>query len=117
MLTIGRFCREKDIFFVVDATQFIGALEVDVKEMNIDFLAVSSYKWLNNVFGTGFGYASKKDHREDRTSNTWDGSGNTNRMDHSAFKLDLAGGARRYETGGCNWIGVVGPFDRVNISG
>lgn len=42
--------------------------------MNIDFLAVSGYKWLNNVFGTGFGYASKKDHREDRTSNTWDGS-------------------------------------------
>jgi len=154
---IGRFCREKDIFFVVDATQFIGALEVDVKEMNIDFLAASSYKWLNNVFGTGFGYASKGIiEKIEQQYVGW--VGNAKRMDHSAFKLDLAFGARRYETGGLNWtglrgmkealeiylalgkseteryikdlteylyqkvkntenIGVVGPFDRVNMSG
>ena len=56
LAAIGAFCRQRGITLAVDATQCIGAMEIDVEGMGIDFLAVSSYKWLNNLFGIGFGF-------------------------------------------------------------
>jgi cysteine desulfurase / selenocysteine lyase len=44
---LGRFCSESGILFIVDATQSLGALPVDVNKMHIDVLVASSYKWLN----------------------------------------------------------------------
>ena len=104
---IGNFCREKNIYLAVDATQCIGALEIDVKAMNIDFLAVSSYKWLNNVFGIGFGYVSRELIKKiDQQYAGW--VGNKDRFDHSRIHFDLSDSARRYEMGGLNWIGIHG---------
>ena len=104
---IGTFCRENNIYLAVDATQCIGALEIDVQAMNIDFLAVSSYKWLNNVFGIGFGYVSRElMKRIDQQYAGW--VGNKDRFDHSRIRFDLDESARRYEMGGLNWIGLHG---------
>ncbi len=104
---IGTFCRENDIYLAVDATQCIGALEIDVQAMNIDFLAVSSYKWLNNVFGIGFGYVSRELMKKiDQQYAGW--VGNKDRFDHSRIHFDLSDSAKRYEMGGLNWIGIHG---------
>lgn len=55
---IGAFCREKGIWFVVDAVQALGVLPVDVEAMKIDFLVGNDYKWMMNYCGTGYGYIS-----------------------------------------------------------
>ncbi len=39
---------------VVDATQSLGALAIDVSGGAVDFLACSGYKWLNSGYGIGF---------------------------------------------------------------
>lgn len=52
----GRFCRERGIFFVVDAIQALGCVPVDVREAEIDVLATGGHKWLCAPFGTGFAY-------------------------------------------------------------
>lgn len=52
----GQFCRERDIFFVVDAIQSLGQIPLDVEAANIDFLATGGQKWLCAPFGTGFAY-------------------------------------------------------------
>ena len=41
---IGAICREKKVLFHTDAVQAIGNIEIDVNEMNIDFLALSGHK-------------------------------------------------------------------------
>lgn len=43
---IGRICKERKIYFVVDAIQQIGALDLDVKKCHVDMLASGCYKWL-----------------------------------------------------------------------
>ena len=41
---IGKICREKRIFFHVDASQTFGKLPIDTQAMNIDLLAATSHK-------------------------------------------------------------------------
>jgi cysteine desulfurase len=41
----GAFCRERGIYFLVDATQTIGHLPVNVKKINCDFLSLSAHKF------------------------------------------------------------------------
>jgi len=59
---LGMLCKKHDLVHVVNATQSIGAMPIDVKESNIDFLVFSSVKWLMTGMGIGAVYISKKWH-------------------------------------------------------
>jgi selenocysteine lyase/cysteine desulfurase len=107
LAAIGAFCRQRGITLAVDATQCIGAMEIDVEGMGIDFLAVSTYKWLNNLFGIGFGFVQPG--LLDRIRQPYAGwGGNADRHDHSRYHFDPAPAAARFETGGLNWTGLAG---------
>lgn len=56
---IGAFCKEHQIIFIVDATQSLGAVEINMKRIPADVLIASNYKWMNAGFGTGVMYMSK----------------------------------------------------------
>lgn len=53
---IGRACRERGAWFVVDAIQGLGAAPLDVRRCNIDVLSCGAQKWLLGPWGTGFTY-------------------------------------------------------------
>lgn len=55
---LGFFCKEHNIIFIVDATQSLGAVPVDISTLHIDVLISSNYKWMNAGFGTGIMYMS-----------------------------------------------------------
>ena len=55
---IGELCREKDILFIVDATQSFGVFEIDVKDLHIDAMTFHAYKWMNSGTGIGGMYLS-----------------------------------------------------------
>lgn len=55
---LGRFCREHDIWLIVDATQSLGAIAINPVVQDIDVLISSNYKWMNSGFGTGVMYMS-----------------------------------------------------------
>ena len=57
---IGQACRDRGVFFVVDAIQGLGAATLDVEVAPIDILACGSQKWLLGPWGTGFVYVREK---------------------------------------------------------
>lgn len=52
IVALGTFCKHHDIFFIVDATQSMGALNIDFGSTGADVLISSSYKWLNGGVGS-----------------------------------------------------------------
>src|SRR5258708_25408133 len=56
------FCREREIWLVVDATQQLGAIPLDIQKTPADFVACGGHKWLNAPFGAGFLYIRKESH-------------------------------------------------------
>ncbi|MFW5830608.1 MAG: aminotransferase class V-fold PLP-dependent enzyme [Prolixibacteraceae bacterium] len=57
---LGKFCKEKELIFVVNATQALGIFPVDVQKCNIDFLMFTGLKWATAGYGIGGLYANKK---------------------------------------------------------
>ncbi len=56
---IGEICKSQNIHFVVDGAQGVGHIPMNVKEMNISFMAFSAWKWLLGPLGLGLLYVSK----------------------------------------------------------
>ena len=56
---LGRACRERGVFFMVDAAQSCGVLATDVVASQIDGLAVSTQKGLLGLYGLGFLYCRR----------------------------------------------------------
>lgn len=52
---IGALCKERGIFFILDATQGVGAAPFDASAVPFDVLACSAYKWLLGPYGIAFG--------------------------------------------------------------
>jgi cysteine desulfurase/selenocysteine lyase len=50
---LGKWCRERDILFIVNATQAMGVFPIDVQAMNIDFLVFTGLKWTLAGYGIG----------------------------------------------------------------
>ena len=54
---IGAFCRERDIFFCVDAIQSIGAVRFDVQKFRADFVMADAHKWMMGPEGIALFYS------------------------------------------------------------
>src|SRR5438309_759240 len=52
--SMGQICRERSVLFVVNGSQGVGALKLDVGSLPIDALVCCGYKWLCGPYGTGF---------------------------------------------------------------
>jgi selenocysteine lyase/cysteine desulfurase len=57
---IGALCRERGIYFFVDAIQGLGVLPLDVQQTPIDFLAADGHKWLLGPEGAGIFYLRRE---------------------------------------------------------
>jgi cysteine desulfurase / selenocysteine lyase len=53
------FCKQRNIWLVVDAIQQLGVVPLDVKRTPVDFLACGGHKWLNAPYGCGFLYVNR----------------------------------------------------------
>lgn len=104
---IGEICRERDIWFVVDAIQSLGAIEVDVKKSKIDILAADGHKWMLAPEGAAVFYCS--DSKRDRLINTnlgW--AGVINPRDFLDYDITQKPDATRFEEGSYNTTGIYG---------
>lgn len=78
--------REVGAALVVDATQVVGAVPLDVKRLQPDFLAFPTYKWVLGPYSLAFLYAAP--HRQQGTP-----------LEENSGNLPSTIGARRYDKG------------------
>lgn len=57
---VGKVVRQYNIPYILDATQSIGQMPINVKEIGCDFLCATGRKYLRGPRGTGFLYAKKE---------------------------------------------------------
>jgi len=57
---IGKICGKHNILFLVNASQSIGQVPVDVSKLGCDFLIAPCRKWLRGPTGLGFLYCQSK---------------------------------------------------------
>lgn len=104
--TIGKMCHEHGIIFSVDAIQALGALKVDVQEMEIDFMSSAGHKWLMWPAGLGFIYISPRIFNEVYPAQAgW--LSLQNPFDFLNYDQPFAPTAQRFEPGVFNTMGVM----------
>ena len=95
---IGAFCRANKKLFNVDAIQSIGAVPVDVKAMNIDYLSADGHKWMLGPEGAGIFYCRRE--LLERTRPLMLGAMNViNALEYGSYDYTLKPDAGRFECG------------------
>ena len=57
---VGAALRQRGAMFLVDATQGVGVLPLDVQRLDPDFVVFPTYKWLLGPYGRAFLYIAKR---------------------------------------------------------
>jgi cysteine desulfurase/selenocysteine lyase len=107
LAAIGGLCREREVCFSVDAIQGLGALSLDVRACQIDFLSAGGAKWLLGPVGTGVFYC-RKGLIERLTPALVGWRSVVDRDDYYRYDSPLLPDARRFEPGTLNIPGLVG---------
>lgn len=123
---LSRLAREYGCYLIVDGIQEIGALKVDLSNLDIDFYCAGGHKWLRNPFGAGILYINRK--HIDRLKPSFYGYFNTvePEMGWQAYlesplrtpydHFDILTKAQKFETGGTsNIIGSIGLYENIKI--
>jgi selenocysteine lyase/cysteine desulfurase len=114
LAALGRFCRERQILFCVDAIQSIGALPVDVRGTNIDYLSADGHKWLLGPEGAGIFFCRRELLEKTRPALI----GWMNVVDHlnyGKYDFTLKSDARKFECGTHNVPGLLALKGSVDL--
>ncbi|MBI5428115.1 MAG: aminotransferase class V-fold PLP-dependent enzyme [Nitrospinae bacterium] len=102
---IGAFCKERGVYFCVDAIQSLGALPMDVKKWNVDFLSADGHKWMMSVEGLGGFYISPEVLEEVHPAVVgWDSV--VDAYNFMNYDFTLRPGAKRFEEGSFNTMSI-----------
>src|SRR5262249_7597917 len=58
LAALSELCRRRSVLLNLDAIQWVGALNLDLSQLAVDFLAFGGHKWLLAPIGTGIFYCS-----------------------------------------------------------
>jgi selenocysteine lyase/cysteine desulfurase len=93
--------RELGTRLVIDASQSLGAMPLDVGELQPDFLVTVGYKWLLGPFGLGYLYVAEEHREGEPLEQNWilrAGSEDFARL--VDYRDEYQPGARRFDVGG-----------------
>lgn len=111
LAAIAEVAHAHGALLVVDGTQSVGAVPIDVEALRVDALVVSAHKWMLGPLGIGF--MALSDEMFARTRVTQLGWLSVN--DPFAFnrEIDLPDDATRFEPGTENAAGIFGLAQRI----
>lgn len=104
---LGAACRCRNIIFVVDAIQGLGAFPLNVSECQVDVLSADSHKWLLGPEGVGILYCSNRIFNQMRPSVVgWTSVKNSS--NYLSYQLEYKETAAKFECGTLNTISIYG---------
>jgi cysteine desulfurase/selenocysteine lyase len=119
MQAISEIAHEHGAYVIVDAIQSAGAVSVNVKRDNIDFLTASCYKWLLSPPGTGYLYVREELIQKFEPSFAGWASVKQEIFNTTDFweiwKLELSETATRFEVGSPSYISLVGAREALKL--
>jgi cysteine desulfurase / selenocysteine lyase len=106
---IGDVCRRRGVFMLLDAAQSVGHVEVDVRALKADLVALPGHKGLLGPLGTGGLYIRPGLEKALRTQREG-GTGSRSETDRQPDMLP-----DKYEAGSQNAVGIVGLSEGVKF--
>ena len=111
---LGQYCKERGIYFVVDAIQGFGTSELNVSDVNVDLLVSGFFKWAMGPDGISFVYLSERALNEIRSP--WIGwAGMSDRFQYEQINFEPAEDAYRFETGNMNFSAIAGVNESLRL--
>lgn len=111
---LGEICRASGVLFFVDAIQILGALEIDVQDCQIDFLAADAHKWLLGPEGIAVFYSRQQARDQLRlTQHGWHMTDDPYQFGREDWPPSAT--ASRFEAGTPNMLGQAGFNASVNL--
>lgn len=105
--SVGEIAKDKNILYLVDASQTAGVYDINVKDINVDMIAAPGHKCLLGPQGTGILYI-KENLNVDILK-----EGGTGSRSEDLFQPDLT--PDKYESGTHNTPGIVGLNEGVKF--
>lgn len=119
LAAIGTMCRDRKIWFVVDAIQGVGTTLLDVHACHVDVLSCGAQKWLLSPWGSGFCYVRRELIRmlEPRTVGWLAVRGAEDFSHMLEYDLTYADDARRFEVATIAYQDMAGMNSSLELLG
>jgi len=100
LVAVGAKCREVGAALVLDLTQSLGAMPIDLDAVDPDFAVAACYKWLMGPYGTGMLYVAPRHHAGTPIEHNWiNRAGSEDFARLVEYRADFQPGARRFDMG------------------
>jgi selenocysteine lyase/cysteine desulfurase len=100
LVRVGERAREVGAALAVDATQSLGALPLDVAEVQPDFLVAAGYKWMMGPYSLSFLYVAPRFRQGRPIEHNWLMRGGSEDFARLVdYRDDFQPGARRFDVG------------------
>jgi selenocysteine lyase/cysteine desulfurase len=97
---ISKALKLYDAGLVLDITQSVGAVPIDLAKIDPDFVVCASYKWMVGPYGLGVLYAAPRHHRGKAIEQNWiNRTGSEDFAGLVNYQSDFQNGARRFDFG------------------
>lgn len=97
---IAARCRELGARLVIDGSQSVGAMPIDVEELRPDFLLTVGYKWLLGPFGVSYLYVAEEHRQGEPLEQNWiSRAGSEDFARLVDYRDEYQPGARRFDVG------------------
>lgn len=110
---IGRLCQKYNSWYILDACQSVGQLNVDVRKIGCDFMTVTGRKFLRGPRGTGFLYISDKV-IDKRLKPLFIDSRGANWIEYNDYEVKM--NAQRFENWECSYASLLGLKEAVKYA-
>jgi selenocysteine lyase/cysteine desulfurase len=111
---LGDLCRQRGVFFFIDAIQSLGVFPLDVQQIPVDALAADGHKWLLGPEGAGIAYIRREwVDRLHATNVGWNSV--VNYADFSNIELKFKPHAGRWEGGTVNAGAIAGLGESIQL--
>ncbi|MFN2289759.1 MAG: aminotransferase class V-fold PLP-dependent enzyme [Anaerolineae bacterium] len=114
LAAIAEACHERGVYLCVDGIQGLGALQFDVRQIPVDFMATHAAKWMLGPIGAAFCYI-RRQHLDMLEPVMAGWRSVVDRDNYYCYDSPLRPTGERFEPGSLNAVGLVGMAAAIDL--